>query len=202
MLGLEPNGDILAPIDYGNMGCWGTALAMLTPTGRHVLLFGKRLDQFWHGLGFGAFVGDVDIDGEGLILVGTGQRPCAGGPSFSAPSATGLIARLRTDGEPASQTIRFPSRMYGSVEAFHEGNDIFVVESPYADPTRLTITARHADGAIDRRFGSDGRASIRTPWRGFNATLDTDVSITQAGPRAIVVVATRSGRLQIIRVRL
>jgi hypothetical protein len=201
-LALEPNGDILAKVDYGNMGCWGTALAMLMPTGRPVPLFGQRLDRFWHGLGFGAFVGDVYIDGDGFTVVGTGQRPCAEGPSFSARSATGLIARFRTDGESASDTIRFPSRMYGSIEAFHEGNDAFVVESPYADATRQTITARHTDGSIDPRFGSDGHASIRTPWRGFNATLDTEVSITQAGPRAIVVVATRSGRLQIIRVRL
>jgi hypothetical protein len=198
---LEPNGDILAKVGYGNMGCWGTALAMLTPSGRPVPTFRKRLDRFWRGLGFGAFVGDAYIDGDGFTLVGTGQRPCAEGPSFSAPSSTGLIARFRVDGVPVSGTIRVPSRLYGTVVATHDGNDILVVESPYADPTRLTITARRADGSIDRRFGSNGRASIRTPWRGFNAKLDTAVSIARAGPRAVVVVATRSGRLQVIRVR-
>jgi hypothetical protein len=200
-LALEANGDILAVVGYGNMGCWGTALAMLTPSGQQVPLFGKRLGRFWHGLGFGAFVGDAYIDGTGFTVVGTGQRPCAGGPSFSAPSATGLIARFRTDGKPASRTIRFPSRMYGSVDAFHEGDDTFVVESPYADPTHLTVTALRPEGTPDPRFGTDGRTRIRTPWRGFNATLDTMVSISKARPRAIVVVATRSGRLEIIRVR-
>ena len=57
-LALEPNGDILAKVGYGNMGCWGVGLAMLTPSGRPAPLFAKRLEGFWHGLGFGAFVGD------------------------------------------------------------------------------------------------------------------------------------------------
>jgi hypothetical protein len=125
------------------------------PSGRPVPQFGKRLGRFRHGLGFGAFVGDVYIDGEGFTLVGTGQRPCADGPSFSAPSATGLITRFRTNGEPASRTIRFPSRMYRDVNAFHDGADIFVVVSPYADSTQLTVTARRLDGSA--------RSSVRQP---------------------------------------
>jgi hypothetical protein len=202
-LALEPNGDILARVGYGNMGCWGVALAMLMPSGRPVPLFGKRLGRFWHELGFGAFVGAVYMEGEGFTLVGTGQRPCAKGPSFSAPSATGLIARFRADGEPVSRTVHFPSRMYGSVKAFRDGQHIFVVTAPYADQTPLTITARRPDGSIDPRFGSNGRARIDTLRRGRNAEPDT-ISITKAGPRAIVVVATRYGRdeLQLIRVRL
>lgn len=201
-LAVEPNGDILAQVGYGNMGCWGTALAMLTPTGHPVPLFAKRLGRFWHGLDFGAFVGDVYVDGEGFTLIGTGQKPCAEGPSFSARSAMGLIARFRADGELASRTIRVTSRLYGTVDAIHDGNKTFVVESPYADPTRLTITARRSDGSIDPRFGKSGHASIRTAWRGFNAKLDTEVAIARAGPGAIVIVATRSGRLQLIRLRL
>jgi hypothetical protein len=184
------------------MGCWGTALAMLTPVGRPVPLFAKRLGRFWHGLDFGAFVGDVYVDGEGFTLIGTGQKPCAEGPSFSAPSARGLIARFRADGELVSRTTRVRSRLYGTVDAIHDGTETFAVESPYADPTRLTITARRTDGSIDSRFGKNGRASVRTPWRGFNAKLDTNAAITRAGPRAIVIVATRRGRLQLIRLRL
>jgi hypothetical protein len=154
-LALEPNGDVLAKVGYGNMGCLGVALAMLTPSGRQVPQFAKRFDRFWQGLSFGAFVGDVYIDGDGFTLVGTGQRPCADGPSFSAPSATGLITRFRTNGEPASRTIRFPSRMYRDVNAFHDGADIFVVVSPYADSTQLTVTARRLDGSA--------RSSVRQP---------------------------------------
>jgi hypothetical protein len=44
-LALEANGDILAQVGYGNMGCWGAALAMLTPTGRPVPLFAKEPSQ-------------------------------------------------------------------------------------------------------------------------------------------------------------
>jgi hypothetical protein len=203
-LALEPNGDILAEVGYGNMGCWGVALAMLTPAGRPVPLFAKRLGRFWYRLAFAAFVGDAYVDGDGFTLVGTGQRPCVEHLSFSAPSATGLIARFRTDGEPASRTIRFRSLGYGTVQAFEDGEDALVVESPFADTTHLTLTARRTDGSIDRRFGSRGRARIHTPWRGRNAALETDVSILKAAPRAIVVIATRYGRneLQVIRVRL
>jgi hypothetical protein len=94
--------------------------------------------------------------------------------------------------------------MYGDVLAFHAGHGTFVVESTYADPTRLTLTARRPDGSIDPRFGSHGRARIHTPWRGPNAALDTTVLINQASPNAVVLVATSHGRnqLQIIRVRL
>jgi hypothetical protein len=202
-LALEPNGDILAEVGYGNMGCWGIALAMLRPSGRPVPLFATRLSRFWRGLRFGAFEGDTYVDGNGFTLIGTGQRPCASGPSFSGPSATGLIARFRADGELAIRPIRFPSRLSG-VQAFHSGSDTLVVESPYTDPTQLTVTARRSDGSVDPRFGSGGRARIQAPWRGPNAALDTTVSITNAGPGAIVVIATRSGHneLQVIRVRL
>lgn len=46
-LALEPNGDILASVGYGLMGCWGVAVSTLTPSGRPLPLFGKRLARFW-----------------------------------------------------------------------------------------------------------------------------------------------------------
>jgi hypothetical protein len=94
--------------------------------------------------------------------------------------------------------------MYGSVGAFHTGQDTFLVESPYADSTQLTVTALRPDGSNDPRFGSEGRAVIRAPWTGSNAALDTMVSTIEAGPKAITVIASRYGHneLQLIRVRL
>jgi hypothetical protein len=204
-LALEPNGDILAKVGYGNMGCWGEALAMLTPSGRPVPFFQERLGRFWHALGFGAFVGDAYIDGDGFTLVGTGEKGCDhGAASSSASAATGLIARFRTNGEPTSKTIRFRSRMFGGIEAFGDGPNALVIGSPYADSTKLTVMALRPDGSLDQRFGSRGRARIHTPWRGRDAALDTMVSITEAGPRAITLIAMSYGRnqLQIIRVRL
>jgi hypothetical protein len=203
-LAREPNGDILAAVGYGNNGCWGVALDMLTPSGQRVPRFAQRTDRFWQRLGFNAFVGDVSTDAQGFTLVGTGQRPCFGGSLSSAPSATGLIMRFRTNGEPIGNAVRFPSRMFGTVRAFRAGHDTVVVMSPYADPTRLALTARRRDGSIDPRFGSRGRARIHAPWRGPNAALDTTVLINQASPNAVVLVAWSYGRnqLQIIRVRI
>jgi hypothetical protein len=91
--------------------------------------------------------------------------------------------------------------MYGKVWALRKDNDTVVVTSPYADPTRLALAARHPDGSLDPRFGSQGLARIRTPWWGRD---DTTVVVIRAPPRAITVVAARGGRnhLQIVRVLL
>ena len=78
--------------------------------------------------------------------------------------------------------------MYGTVWAFHTRNKTVVVKSPYDDATRLTLTAVRTDGSIDPRFGSHGRAGIRTPWRGRYAELNTTVLSGGAGRRAITLV--------------
>jgi hypothetical protein len=198
-LALEPNGDILANVGYGNMGCWGLAPAMLTPSGAPEPMFAKRLQQFWDSQRFGAFVGDIYVDGDGFTLLGTGQKPCAASPSYSAPSATGLIAHFRTDGALTGPAVRFPSRLDGSAKVLRDGRDAIVATSRYADPSPLTLTALRRDGSTDPRFGSHGQARIL-----IHATLDTTVAITQASPAEIVAIATDYGhdQLQLIRVRL
>jgi hypothetical protein len=203
-LALEPNGDILAEIGYGNMGCWGLALAMLTPSGAPEPMFAQRLQRFWDAHRFGAFVGDVHVDGEGFTLVGAGQRPCYDEPPGSTARATGLMAHFLTDGTPAGPTVRFPSRMYGSMQLLADGHDAILAATPYADPTDITLTALGPDGSTDPRFASHGSARIRTPWHGSNATLSTTVSIDEASQTEIVIIATESGRdqMQIIRLRL
>ena len=207
-LAVEPNGEVVAHIGFGNNGCWGGALVMLTSTGRHVRQSRKNLGpfgRFWQRLGFNAFVGDIYTSDDGFTLLGTGQRPCAATPATaSAPSATGLIARFRKDGRLAGPIVRFPSRMYGALWAFRTGSDTVVVNSPYADPTHLTLTALNPDGSINPRFGNRGRAKIGTPWRGRDAALETTVVIARASPRAITFIAMRDGskQLQMVRVLL
>jgi hypothetical protein len=198
------NGDILTAVGYGNNGCWGDALVKLTPSGHQVPLFAKNTNRFWRRLGFSAFVGDIYIGAHGFTLTGTGQRPCSEGSLSSAPSATGLMIHFRTDGQLLANPIRFPSRMYGDVRAFHIRNDMFLVEQQYADPTQFFVTAHRPDGTLDTRFGNGGRARIHAPWRGRDAKLDTMISINQANPTTIVVIATspRHSELQLIRVRL
>ncbi len=199
----EPNGDILVSVGHGNMGCWGTSLAMLTPSGAPVPQFANRLARFWRGLGFHAFIGDVYIEGEGFTLIGTGQGPCDEPRLSRSASPIGLIARFRVNGASAGRTIRFPSRMYGAVRAFHDDGDTFLIEYPYGDPTQLTLTARHADGSLDPLFASLGQAQLRTPWTGPSAEF-ADVAIITAAPGEATLVATQEERpeLQLIRLRL
>lgn len=197
-LALEPNGDILAEIGYGNMGCWGTALAMLTPSGAPEPMFAKRLHRFWEAHRFGAFVGDTYIDGEGFTLIGTGQKPCYDEPPGSTAPATGLLARFRPTGEPSGPTIRFHSRMYGEVHGFPDGHDTILIASPYADQTDMTLTALRSDGSTDPRFASHGHAQIRTPAR------RPSVEVIESPPGEIALLATLSEppELQLIHVRL
>ncbi len=201
-LALEPNGDILAQVGYGNMGCWGTALAMLTPSGRPVPTFAKRLARFWKRFTFGAFEGDAYADGDGFTLVGTGQRPCASGPTYSAPSARGLIARFRPDGELVGQPIRFASRLVG-VQAFQNGADTLIATSPYADPSDLTLTDLHPDGSTDPQFGRNGHVRIRMPRKGRDGAVTTTVSASLVTAGELVVIATSDSKnqVQLTRVR-
>jgi hypothetical protein len=201
-LAREPNGDILAKVGFGNMGCWGVAVAMLTPSGQPVPHFAERLTKFWRRQDFGAFVGDVYITHRGFTLAGTGQRSCAEGPRFSSKSATGLLARFRTNGVAAAPAIRFPSKLYGSVAAFKAGADTLLAESTYTDATRLTLRLLRPGGSTAKAFGRNGRVRIRTPWRGSDAAIDTEVSVIKADPRSLAVVATEDERkqLQVARV--
>jgi hypothetical protein len=204
-LALEPNGDILAAVGWLHMGAGAFELAMLTPSGQPEPLFAKRLQAFWHAHSFDVFVGDVYVDDDGFTLVGTGQNDPLAGPSYTAPSAMGLIAHFRTNGTPSGPAVRFPSRMYGGVQGFPEGDDTVVVGEPYADSTRIALTALRRDGSTDPRFASDGRALIRTPWRGLNAAFGTSVLIAEASPAEIVIIATNDDagdELQLIRVHL
>jgi hypothetical protein len=201
-LELEPNGDILVDVRGGNMGCWYTKPAMLTPSGEPVPLFAKRLARFQQGLGLQAFVGDVYIEGEGFALVGTGQKPCFS-PPHSAPSATGLIARFQPNGAPAGPIVWFPSRLYGSVDAFRGDDDTFLVENPWDNRTQVTVTARRTGGSLDPRFGDLGQVQIRTAGTADVGT-PTSVSMTNAAPMEATLVAILSERaeLQLVRLRL
>jgi len=200
-LAAEPNGDILADVGHGNMGCWGSSLAMLTPSGEPEPDFAQRLQRFWRAQGFGAFIGDTYVEGEGFTLIGTGQKPCYDEPPGSTARATGLIAHFRIDGTPAGPTVRFPSQMYGTVQAFPDGHDAILAESPYADGADIALTALRPDGSTDPRFAARGQARIRAP--GSSAAPRT-VSITRASSTELVLVSTgfENNQVQLVAVRL
>jgi hypothetical protein len=201
-LALEPNGDILANIGYGNMGCWGIELAMLTPLGQPVPLFANRLARFWRKLDLGAFLGDVFVDGDGFTVIGTGQRPCDDGLYAHRPPAHGVIGRFRTDGQLVGRLVRFPSRIE-SVSAFKHGGDAFLVTSlPLADLPDYVVTARRLDGSVDSRFGRHGRVQIPAPWQGRSAANATTVAMSSAPDGEITVLAWRDGLYQLRLIRL
>jgi hypothetical protein len=201
---LEPDGDILVDVSGGNMGCWYTRLAMLTPSGQSVPQFATKMARFWQTLGLNAFVGGVHIEGEGFTLIGTGQKPCYEDPPGSTPPATGLIARFRPGGEPASPTIYFPSRMYGAVQALTYGGDIFILASRYSERTGPTITALRPNGSLDPRFGHLGRVQIHPPRTEGSTQIGASVSMREARPGEITLIAGLPERpeLQLIRLRL
>jgi hypothetical protein len=201
-LTVEPNGDILVDVGYGNMGCWGTSIAMLTPTGKREPMFAQRLEHFWRDEGFHAFIGDSYVDGEGFTLVGTGQKPCYEVPLGSKAPATGLIARFRVDGTLADPAIRFHSPMYGSVQALPMGHDIVIAEQIYSGRGGIALTALRPDGSTDSRFASQGHAQIRAPW--VEAITEPAFSIARSSPGQAVLIATRpeGDQLQLISVRI
>lgn len=196
----EPNGDLLALVRYGNMGCWGVGVAMLTPAGHHVAGFAKRMTQFWGSLAFGAFDGAIYVTPHGFTLAGAGQHPCFG--RVPAKSVTGVMARFRTDGASVGRTVRFPSRDFGVLGAFKSGRDTLFVDSKFADDTRARLRVLRPDGTAKPSFGHDGEVIVRAPWQGSSAQLATGLAVKGDDPTSLVIVATRDGRQQIQIVRL
>lgn len=202
-LALQRNGDILVGTGFGNSGCWGYSLRMYSPGGHERTQFTQRWNRFWNGLGWHAFSGDVYTDGDGFTLVGTGQRPCAEGPSLFQKRARGLVVHFRADGSLASRPIRFPSPMFGAVSGFRLGRDTLVAGWPYANASTLHLTAVLPNGSLDPWFGNRGRATVVAPWRGQYAGMDAAVTLDKVGRRAVLVVAADGGyhQLQAIRIR-
>jgi hypothetical protein len=202
-LALEPNGDILGSVDYGNMGCWGVGLTELTPSGHPVRGFATRLASFWKRLHLGTFVGDVYVNAGGFTLVGTGQRPCVEGPKVSAKSAHGVLATFNTDGTTAKPPVTFRSRLYGNVQAFKHGTNSLIVLSPYASQVaheRVKIV--HLDGSYDHTFGSRGLVTVRNPWPKAGRHRVTTVLISEADSTTLVLEATLEGHRQLRLIHL
>ena len=197
-----PGGNLLAQIGYGNSGCWGYTLRLLQPQGWPVSLFARRFEHFWNKVGFHAFSGSVYTDGRGFTLVGTGQRPCWIGGPFHSKSATGLVVHFGRNGYLAAPPTRFPSGMHEGIWALPMGRDTVVATTPYANATRLTLTAVRPDGSLDPRFGNRGRVLIRMPWRGQDPGLEAAVAVDKVGSSSILVLAADGGHHKLLVVRI
>jgi hypothetical protein len=67
----------------------------------------------------------------------------------------------------------------------------------------VTLELLRPNVSLDTAFATGGVAEIRTPWTGTGATLQTQLSITDASPDTIVIVAQDAGnQLQLTRLDL
>jgi len=185
-LALGPTGNIVVGIGFGNSGCWGYELRMYRPEGHERTEFEQRWKRFWNALGWHAFSGSVYVDGNDFTLVGTGQRPCAYGPPLFQKKARGIVAHFRPNGTLASRPARFESPMFGAVSGFTIGRETLLVGTPYANQSRLRLTAVLANGSLDPRFGNGGRARIHAPWRGQDATMNAYATTDKVGRHALL----------------
>lgn len=201
-LSLLPDGDILAQVNYGNMGCWGHQLDLLTSMGRPVVRFTNSLNRFWRTHTFGAFVGDAYADGNEITLVGVGQRPCADGPKITAKSAHGVLAHFAVSGRIIGRMVRFASPLYGEIDAFQHGPNTLLAESSFASESSELLRVIKPNGAVAKSFGTHGLVRIRLPWQGAQASYDDQLATAQAGPSSLVLVATENGRRTMAVMRL
>lgn len=191
-----PNGDLLTQVAYGNMGCWGLQLAMFTSSGQPVAGFGNRLGRFWRNHSFGAFVGDVYVDGSGFTLVGTGQRPCADGRRISAKSAHGVLVHFNANGSLNGPVVRFASKLYGQIGAFKRGSNTLLAETGYGSAATSLLRMIGPTGAAVTTFGKTGVVTLRLPWQAAQPT------VIDAGGAELVAVATADEQKQFGVIRL
>jgi hypothetical protein len=200
-LSLLPDGDILAQVNYGNMGCWGHRLALFTATGKPVVGFAAGMNRFWQTHSYGAFVGDAYGDATGITLVGMGQRGCADGRKISGKTAHGVIAHFSESGAVVGAVTRFPSKLYGEVNAFPRGANTLLVEGSFGDTRDELLRLIGADGTPVTSFGTSGVVRLTLPWQGAQASFLNGI---QAEPVAssLTVVATVDGKTQLAVTRL
>jgi hypothetical protein len=88
----EPDGDILALLGGGNMGCWGVTAITLTSAGHRVQGFTHRFLNALSTLDKSSvcptpvFVGDIEAGPTGFHLLGTSQGTCVDGGCTNHPS--------------------------------------------------------------------------------------------------------------------
>ena len=88
----EPDGNILALVGGGNMGCWGVTAVTLTPSGRGVPGFTAAFDRALKSADpdrasdLPIFVGGLTIGSNGFHLVGTAQDDCVDNPPQRKPN--------------------------------------------------------------------------------------------------------------------
>jgi hypothetical protein len=196
-----PDGDILAQVNYGNMGCWGHRLALFTAAGKPVAGFAAGMNHFWGTHSYGAFVGDAYGDATGITLIGMGQRGCADGRKISGKTAHGVIAHFSESGTVVGTVTRFPSKLYGELDAFPRGVNTLLVEGSFGDTSIELLRLLGPDGTPVTSFGSNGVVRLTVPWPGAQADFLNGITDEAIAP-SLTVVCTVDGKTQLGITRL
>lgn len=213
-LALEPNGNVMAFSQFGNMGCWHDSVASISSLGTLVPGFANAFSASVQQELFpdGAATGDIVTLGAGFAILGTRQPTCVG--NTVDPAVTGYVAEFQPNGDPntgfaTGGVVPFDAPMEESVWAFPRENNGFLVvgqgpgfESVTASSTTLDLWALTSEGTLDPAYGDDGRAQVQLPVpkiHGYGAIVPIAVA---ADHNTIVVVGSTVSpkTLQLLRI--
>jgi hypothetical protein len=182
---VRPDGEILALIDGGNMGCWFSSIAALTSTGRPVTGFATRFDSAIRRVAPSdsdqgvAYVGVIAPRSGGFMWVGTTQPGCIDENHPSLPT-DGRIAVFDENGGLDSTFgehgwADFPSAMATSAWALPQPDgSVLVALEPYSGPqvppgsAAIDVVRVDNAGTIDPSYGTAGHLMVTSSFRATN----------------------------------
>jgi hypothetical protein len=199
----EPDGEIFALAEGGDMGCWGINVFALTSSGSPVPSFQSNFTAAMrHVSPSGIFIGDVIVRSTDFLLLGTEQSTCVTRPSRTAQ---GRVVAFQPNGEldprfAVNGEASFNSPMADPVWALPRNDGEFVMaakpvfqSNPHAN--EMSFFDFSADGSIDHAFGSQGVAYLQLPYlsQSFPATI-VPITLATNGQVSALVTSTANGQ--------
>jgi hypothetical protein len=210
---VEPGGNVLAVTGYGNMGCWGDGVSVLSPAGKPLSSFSQipvgqtPLAQL-HG-----FVGDVAVTSSGFELIGVGQASCVDGQVD--PTTGGYTLNFTSTGSDESSTSApvtpsFPSPMLSSATVVSgPSGDHFLIgavdttDSTDVGPLTGAVYAIEPSGLLDRSFPGSGSQTFTVRLEGSAERYAALSAIAGRGNTAIVIGGNElGGEFELVRLVL
>jgi hypothetical protein len=218
-LWVEPDGNVLALVGGGNMGCWGLTAVTVTPSGATLPGFRERFaaglnhaDPNSH-VGFPVFVGDVVAGPDGFHLLGTAQDDCVDNPGGGRanPSEHFSDVAFHYDGQldtgfgvdgVANFSAGFADQAWALPQA--DGTVLLAV-SPHDGgwhPKRraeIRFYSVNSAGHLQTGYGDSGVADITLPYSlDSDAAVGVQPAVTGNGRHAAIVTVTSRGDAVII----
>lgn len=216
---IEPDGNILALVGGGNMGCWGVTAVTLTPSGRGVPGFTAAFDRALKSAdpdrasGLPIFVGGLTVGSHGFHLVGTAQDDCVGNPPQQKPNpsqrvidiAFGYDGNLDTAfGKDGVTSFSAPMASLAWVLPQSDAS-VLLVTSPYRggpDQRRRddVFVYRISDtGRLETNYADHGLAVVTLPYvLGSGVDYVAEPRPVSNGQRAAVVTLNAKGNAVVL----